>query len=283
MTSRLALTALLALFTSACAARQLAAPPMSVGQKLTVNEEVTVTRLSDRVYVVTHLEPWAANALLVEMKDSSLVFVNTLYHPEAARALLRWARNAFGERRMIAIDTHFHPDALGGNEAFLEAGVPVYGADLTVRMLAERGERIHALMGEWLAGRPALQALHRGVRYVPPDHVFPADEGLSLDFGGETLRVLFPGPAHAPDNVVVYFPEQRVLFGGCMVISAPRLGNLSDADLQAWPRSLEKLRPLGAERIIPGHGERFDAGLLKNTADVLAAHPEPVKAAPEGH
>jgi glyoxylase-like metal-dependent hydrolase (beta-lactamase superfamily II) len=99
--------------------------------------------------------------------------------------------------------------------------------------------------------------------------------GLTLRFGDETVRVLYPGPSHAPDEVVVHFPSLRVLFGGCSVIGRDRLGNLADADLARWPAAIERLRGLDATLIIPGHGDRTDPGLLEHTIRLVRGAPRP--------
>src|SRR5437867_2478464 len=47
---------------------------------------------------------------------------------------------------------------------------------------------------------------------LPPDHVFAAKEGLRLTFGSDEVIAVWPGAAHAPDNLVVWFPQKAVLF-----------------------------------------------------------------------
>jgi glyoxylase-like metal-dependent hydrolase (beta-lactamase superfamily II) len=245
------------------------AGPARTAAEERIAPDLTVATIADRAYLVTHERPWPANALLVEMTDGTLVLVNTTYRPEAAEALLRWVDRRFGRRPMVAIDTHFHADVLGGNEALIRRGVPVYGSDATVVALRERGERFRALMLEWLAGDVAQTRIWREATFVPPDHVFPAEKGLTLAFDGQNVHVLFPGPAHAPDNVVVFFPREGILFAGCLAIFGPRLGNLSDADVGAWPAAVRRVAELGAKIVVPGHGRPGGPELLANTLEVL--------------
>ena len=89
-----------------------------------------------------------------------------------------------------------------------------------------------------------------------------------IDLGD--VQVIFPGAAHSPDNVVVWIPRLGVLFGGCMVRS-DTLGNLSDADVAAWPAAIARLRELPATIVIPGHGTRFDPALFDRTDQLLGA------------
>ena len=108
--------------------------------------------------------------------------------------------------------------------------------------------------------------------YKAPASLFDLHKGLELKFGDEVVQIYYPGPSHSPDNVVVYFPARKVLFGGCMVIGWNGVGNRSDADMEAWPESIRNLRRFDAELIVPGHGDRLDPGLLDHTIELLAGY-----------
>jgi glyoxylase-like metal-dependent hydrolase (beta-lactamase superfamily II) len=112
---------------------------------------------------------------------------------------------------------------------------------------------------------------HAEIPYVPPSQLFLIAEGLTLAFGADSLEIFFPGPSQAPDKVVVYFPNRKILFGSCMILSGDQIGNSSDADLENWPKAVENLKRFTAEIVIPGHGERLDPGLIDHTIAVLAA------------
>ena len=49
----------------------------------------------------------------------------------------------------------------------------------------------------------------------------------------------------------------------------PKMGYTGDADLAEWPATITSLKSLGATVIVPGHGDRFDAGLLDHTLAIL--------------
>jgi metallo-beta-lactamase class B len=72
------------------------------------------------------------------------------------------------------------------------------------------------------------------------------------------FELYYPGAGHAPDNLVVYFSGERVLFGGCLVKSdtATTVGNVADADVAEWPRSVARVaaRYPKAIVVVPGHG-----------------------------
>lgn len=130
-----------------------------------------------------------------------------------------------------------------------------------VRVIATHG---HA---DRVGGAPALE--RRGI---------PLERLGELRVGGARRRgpveVFKPGPAHTPDNTMVWIPAHRILFGGCAVKSADSkvLGNLADADLSAWPGSMRraKTRYPKAAVVVPGHGDPGGLELIDHTVALLA-------------
>jgi metallo-beta-lactamase class B len=236
-----------------------------------IADNLDVKQVASGVFLVTHAFPWPANSLIVEMANSELVLVDTPYTPAATKELLDWIEVQFGERSITAINTGYHYDNLGGNSCLIEQGIPVYGSHLTARLLAERGDGLRTQTLTWLKDpkNERFLEIHRDLPYVPPTRLFDIDAGLDLEFANQSIRVHYPGLSHAPDNVVVHFPDHRVLFGGCMVIGWNGVGNTTEADLAAWTRSVQDLRRFDVDLIVPGHGKRLDVDLLDHTIRLL--------------
>lgn len=251
-------------FTSICWA-QPPAPVVVPGPDLEIRE------IDPGVFVVTHSFPWAANSLLVMISEDEAVFVDTPYTPQATSCILDWLEEKHGAEVILEINTGFHVDNLGGNQALIDRGIPVYGSDRTVELLRERGEESRALMLSWLHGprNARYREGHARVPYIPPDHLFPLEEGKIFTFDGERMEVLFPGETHSPDNTAVYFPRRKLLFGGCMVLAGEGPGNTADANMGTWKTAVAGLESLECRYVVPGHGLRFDPGLIVNTIAVL--------------
>ena len=200
---------------AACGARVTRPVSPEAIARIDLAPDLYLRQIGDGAYVITHSYPWPANSLLVEMGDGTLVLAGTPYTPEATRLVLDWAAGEFGQRDWVAVDTGYHPDNLGGNAALLEAGIPVYGSDLTVRMLSERGEATRQVMLDLIGdtGSPYYTA-YLEMEFVPPDHVFPAQDGLTLVFGSEQVTVIYPGPSQTPDKRSI-FPRD-----GCCSVPA---------------------------------------------------------------
>ena len=233
--------------------------------------DIEVREIDRGVFVVTHSFPWEANSLLVMVGENEALFVDTPYTPEATSCILDRLEERHGAKVILEINTGFHIDNLGGNQALMDRGIPVYGSDRTVQLLRERGEESRALMLSLLQGprNTRYREGHARTPYVPPDHLFPLEEGSVFTIGGERVEVIFPGETHSPDNTVVYFPRRKILFGGCMVLAGEGPGNTADANMKTWKTAINGLRSLECRYVVPGHGLRFDPGLIENTIAVL--------------
>ncbi|HUH96287.1 MAG TPA: MBL fold metallo-hydrolase [Anaerolineales bacterium] len=238
-----------------------------------LGKDMVIREIQGGFYIVTHSFPWPHNSLLVEMQNSDILLVDTPYTPEATDELLKWESTKFGNRHIVAINTGYHYDNLGGNGALIAAGIKVYGSDAIPVMLDQRGAALRALTLSWLADPKYSEyyEAHKNLKYVPPNALYPLQKGLTLNFGSESVVVYYPGPTHTVENVVVYFGERNILFGGCMILAGDAVGNTADADLAEWPKSIERLRRFKIDLLIPGHGDRMDPQLIDHTLQVLAA------------
>ncbi len=247
----------------------------AVGVVFFPGENLRVEKIQTGVYLVTHSFPWPANSLIVNCGLKGFCMVDTPYTPEAAARLLDWMKRKFQRLPVLAINTGFHVDNLGGNEALRRAGIPVYGTALTAELTRVQGPRslkklLPLLKGEEnMKYRKAFEAL----TLTGPDRQIITDsEGRGRLLEG-AIDVFYPGPTHTKDNLVVFFPLKNILFGGCMVLAAAAQspGNTDDADMKKWPWNAEKVlqRYAGVLKVVPGHGAPGDAGLLRHTIDVL--------------
>lgn len=236
--------------------------------ELRIDVDLVWRRVADRVWVVTHTEPFSANSLVAEMPDSTLLLADTPATDDATRRLLGFLRARFGPRRLVAINGHFHIDASGGNAAIRAAGGDVYGSSLTARLLREKGAAVRAELVETHAGKPIARRFAE-TPIEPPNRIFELPGGLELDFGGEPVRVIHGGPAHTDDSVAIFLPRRKVLFGGCMVIGMDKIGYTGHADLARWPAAIRALEALPADVVVPGHGPRLDRDLFAHTLRLL--------------
>ena len=104
-----------------------------------------------------------------------------------------------------------------------------------------------------------------------PRHGFT--DSLRLVLGGETVECHYLGGGHTADNIVVWIPSEKILFAGCMVkdVHSKGLGNLSDANLEEWLPTVQKVtaRFPDACIVIPGHGQIGGKEILVHTSKLL--------------
>jgi glyoxylase-like metal-dependent hydrolase (beta-lactamase superfamily II) len=124
-------------------------------------------------------------------------------------------------------------------------------------------------MLSWLDPESEYYAGLRDTEFVPPTDTFDIADGLILTYDDATVEVYYPGPTHTDDNVVVWFPERGLMFGGCMILAGDQVGNTADADMDAWPVSVARLAQFEIDTLIPGHGDRTGIALLDHTISLL--------------
>lgn len=242
-------------------------PPRLAG--IEVRGELSMREVARGAYLVTHRPFFSANVLAVLMPDGTLVICSSPLETEATRHMLAWLDATLHPKAWVAINTHFHFDGTGGNEAYASWGVRTYASDQTQALLRERGEHMRNITARSFRDEN-LRARIARMKIALAENVFDARTGLALDFGGERVNVSYPGPAHAPDNVVVFFPARGVLFGGCMVKVDDEIGYTGDADLAHWETALRHVESFRPTVVVPGHGDPGGADLLRHTAALVA-------------
>jgi metallo-beta-lactamase class B len=215
-------------------------PPAALGTDLSVRPLAPGFWL----HVSTDDRGRASNGLIVRIKGGVLL-VDTPWTNDQTERLLAHAKAQIGAVTE-ALVTHSHPDRMGGIAALRRHHVRTRSLDLTVaKAFGNAG----------------------GV----PETLFSAAKGVFRDPRG--FEVYYPGPGHTVDNTVVWFPRARLLHGGCLVKSEDTqdLGYVAEADLAAWPVSIDKLKARYPKIaiLVPGHGQVAGAGALDRTLELL--------------
>jgi metallo-beta-lactamase class B len=186
-----------------------------------------------------------SNGLIVDTRGG-LVLIDTAWTDAQTEVILRYGDSVLRKEWLGAVLTHDHDDRAGGVGALLRRRIPVAALDLTVASLEKRG-----------------------VRGVTP--LFAAARGAHKDDRG--FEAFYPGPGHAPDNIVVKIDD--VVFGGCLIKStaASDLGFTGDANLAAWPAAVRRVAErYGKTTVVPGHGPVDPTGgAYQHTLKLLAA------------
>ena len=185
---------------------------------------------------------------IIAITSDGLILIDTPWNNEQTEELIKLTKSVFEKDVIIAIITHAHADRIGGIDTLLANKVDVRSTGLTAKEAEKNGYR---------QPHPSL------------------DEEPIFSVGDLDIEVFYPGEGHSTDNITVWFPQNKVLFGGCLIKSADSkdMGSITDADVQQWPDSVNKVleRYPDAEIVIPGHGSRGSLNLIEHTLELLSS------------
>nr|AIA12314.1 SPM_beta_lactamase [uncultured bacterium] len=237
----------------------------SASAAIPIDENLSATQLKPDVWLVQDKSFYDTNVLLAKMPGRTVVIASSFIDTPKTAKLIAWINQTLKPKEIRAINTHFHFDGTGGNEAYHQEGVQTWSTQQTLSLYKARADSMRSSLADSLNDKQHGKDL-RATNNTLADHIFNAADGLEWDFQGEKLIVYYPGPAHSPDNLVVYLPSKRILFGGCMVRALDYdLGNTADADLKNYYKSALSLKRFPAEIVIPGHGQKGGMDLIDHT------------------
>lgn len=210
-------------------------------------KKISFTRLSENAWAYT-AEGDPNSGVIVG--DDSVLIIDTTATPAMAEDLITKIRGITNKPIKHVVLSHYHAvRVLGASAYFKEGAQHVIASRGTYEMIAERGE---ADMKSEIERFPRLFA---GVETVPgltwPTLVF--EKKLTLFLGKLEVQILHLGAGHTKGDTVVWLPSQKVLFSGDLV-EYDAACYCGDAQLEQWPATLEALRALGAEKLVPGRG-----------------------------
>ncbi|MGI9264271.1 MAG: MBL fold metallo-hydrolase, partial [Gammaproteobacteria bacterium] len=162
--------------------------------------ELRSVPVAGRVHMVQRPDGFANVGVFVG--DEGVLLVDSQFEPHAEDLVSAVRKLTAGEIRFL-INTHVHPDHIGGNAPLATDGVLIFAHDnMRVRML-ERRSRFPRRNGGFFPQAPA--EARPFVTY---------QTHISFHFNGEEVRVFLAPPAHTDGDTFVHFPESDVLHLG---------------------------------------------------------------------
>jgi glyoxylase-like metal-dependent hydrolase (beta-lactamase superfamily II) len=255
------LAALAALLLAAAASAQQPVPRQVAAQQVSpsawfVQGDAALGSRANRNFI--------SNAGFI-VTPAGVVVIDALGSPQLAKELLDAIARVTPQPVTHVIVTHFHADHVYGLQEFRRRGVRILAHRAALEYLnsdtaASRLQASRAELAPWIDA---------DTRLVTPDEWL--DGATELVLGGMRIQVQPVGPAHTPEDLVVFLPGERVLFAGDMVFRG-RVPFVGQADSRQWIVALNLLLKLDPAVVVPGHGALSTSARddLQLTRDYLA-------------
>jgi len=203
--------------------------------------QLSLTHIDGPIFVVEDSYYQKENSA-VYVGQNSVTIIGATWTPETAKLLhveiQKITKKPIGE----VINTNYHPDRAGGNAYWKSIGAKIIATQMTDELLKRDFQSVVEGTQKGFPDYPSVPLVRPTVTHAS-----------DFELQGGAVKAFYLGPSHTPDGIFVYFPNEQVLYGGCIL--KEQLGNLAYADVTEYPKTLLKLkqRMLPIKTIIAGH------------------------------
>jgi len=189
--------------------------------------------------------------------DKGVVLIDSGGTDEVGRHIAAAVRRITPKPVTHVVNTHHHGDHYLGNMAF--AGATFISSEKCRDMIRETGQEWVEIM-ERSVGRQ-----FPGTRPIVADITHKEGTKTSVVLNGVRLVFWVPKGSHTVGDMLVYFPDDKLLVAGDILVSGV-VPTMQDATIKNWISTLEQLQGVEVDVFVPGHGP------LMNKSDVKALH-----------
>jgi cyclase len=204
--------------------------------------ELQLIRVEDDLYVL-HNEAVPGNTTAL-ITDEGVLLIDDKFERDYD-ALMELLRSVTDQPVRLVINTHHHGDHSGSNALFKAAGAEIVASERARMKMVEFNQ----------AGLP----------------VFTIEDEGRVHLGGKVAEMYRFGRAHTDGDIVIYFPEYRLLVAGDMFTFGDATPQLIDyaggGSAKDWTDTLDDVLALDFERVIPGHGVVTTKGEMRRFRD----------------
>lgn len=214
-------------------------------------QRLTISHLTKNFYIYTTFGDagngymFPANGMyLVTVKG--VVLFDTPWDTTQFQPLLDSIKTRHNLNVIMCISTHFHNDRTAGLNYYKQKGIRTFTTKQTDDLSKEKNE---------------------------PRAEYLIYQDTTFNLGQNSFETFYPGKGHSPDNIVIWFGKEKILYGGCFIKSTETEspGNLSDANINEWIISVKRVQAKfdKPNYIITGHQDWTSKNSLTHTLKLL--------------
>lgn len=214
------------------------------------SSDLKITHLKGDYYVYTTYNKWNGNRFpsnsMYVLTSQGVILIDTPWDSTQFQPLLDsiWIKHKMQVKMCLV--THFHDDRTAGLGFLNAKGIATYSTKQTFDLCADRNE-------------------NQAKNYFVKDTVFT--------LGEHSIETFYGGEGHTIDNIVVWFGDEKILYGGCLVKSIENkdIGNIADANTGEWVNSILKIESKFPKPryVIPGHFNWSGKNALRHTIKLV--------------
>ena len=191
------------------------------------------------------------------LTSDSLVLVIDTKMDKAADDFYQTVKEIAGNKPILVVNTHIHPDHTGGNKNYKGQTIIAGGNYTNEQWIKENGEE--SLPTKWLKNK------------------------MDIVMGDDTVTFLnLEKTNHTESDVVVYLHRRKLLFSGDVVLNKQAPALFGNANPDGYIASMDWLsKQFDIQKIVPGHGEMGGMEVLNSFKqffiDMKTAAADPTK------
>lgn len=187
---------------------------------------------------------------------NSVILIDTGSTYQYAQQLKKAIAKITNKPIKYVFNTHHHPDHFLGNMAFKNQ--KIYATNYTIDEIKSHGELYVTNIAN-LVGKAAYET-----RSFTPNKELHEKE---LDFDGYKLKLIYLD-GHTQDDVVIYDENTKIIYTADLIFNHRALAT-PHANIPKWISSLENLKKVDFNILVPGHGKVTDKKVLDENIGYL--------------